>query len=103
MKAHAFAQSNLEGLSGQQGMPSDMSMSAAADMATSVETGFAIVAVDIGPSTSPNRASAASRRRMVNNRFTPERISHRDQDGKGGAFTFAIEPSAPLTTSKELQ
>jgi hypothetical protein len=91
MKGQIFAQSDLTGVSGQHGMPSDISMSLAADAAMSIDMGVAIVGAAMGPRTSPTRARAANRWRMVNRCFTIVRIPHRHAVGKGAAFTITTE------------
>ncbi len=76
MKGQTFAQSDLAGISGQQGMPAGISMvmSVAADAAISI--GIAMTGAAMGPSTSPSIARAASKWRMVKRRLTTEGVSH---------------------------
>src|SRR5258707_439815 len=74
MKGQTFAQSDLAGLSGQQGTASDifmsvMFMSVVAGAALSIDIGISIVGAAIRPTTHPNQAKAARRWRMVNRRF----------------------------------
>jgi hypothetical protein len=59
MKGQTFAQSDLAGLSGQQGMASDISTSVMADAAMSID--IPIVGAAMGPRTSPSNAKAANR------------------------------------------
>jgi hypothetical protein len=75
MNGQSLAQSGLAGWSGQQGMPSGMSIEFDSTAAAAIDIDIAVAGVASGASTSPSHARAANQWRMVNWHLT-SRNSH---------------------------